>query len=124
MTDQYRLIKGVELYDHVVDPGQTNDISAHHPEVVEAMRKEYEIWWERVSQRSDEINPIPIGFDDKVVTLTCHDIHADDGKQPAWNQTQVRLNKNPNGFWIIDVKEPGKYSIELHRYPKESGAGF
>jgi hypothetical protein len=36
----------------------------------------------------------------------------------------VRLNKNPNGFWIIDVKEKRKYSVAIHRYPIESGAGF
>ena len=124
MTDQYRLIRGEELYDINNDPGQTSDISAQYPEVVEAMRAEYDNWWERVSQRSDEINPIPVGFDDETVTLTCHDIHPDDGQQPAWNQRQVRLNKNPNGFWIIDVKTSGKYSIALHRYPKESGTGF
>lgn len=124
MTDQYRLIRGEELYDINKDPGQTNDISAQYPEVVDAMRADYENWWQRVSQKSDEINPIPVGFDDEVVTLTCHDIHPDDGKFPAWNQRQVRLNENPNGFWVIDVKEKGTYSIELHRYPKESGAGF
>ena len=124
MTDEYRLIRGNELYDFVKDPGQTTDIAADHPEAVESMRQEYEKWWERVSKRSDEINPIPVGFDDKAVTLTCHDIHADDNASPAWNQTQVRLNKNPNGFWIIDVKEKGKYSVAIHRYPIESGAGF
>ncbi len=124
MTDQYRLIRGEELYDVDKDPGQVNDISAQYPEVVAELRTEYETWWERVSQRSDEFNPIPVGFDNEPVTLTCHDIHPDDGKFPAWNQTQVRLNKNPNGFWIIDVKEKGTYSIELRRYPKESGAGF
>ncbi|MCK5369123.1 MAG: arylsulfatase, partial [Cyclobacteriaceae bacterium] len=113
MTDQYRLIRGEELYDINNDPGQTSDISAQYPEVVEAMRADYDNWWERVSQRFDEINPIPVGFDDEPVTLTCHDIHPDDGQQPAWNQRQVRLNKNPNGFWIIDVKTSGKYSIAL-----------
>ncbi len=124
MTDQFRLIKGKELYDIKNDPGQTNDISSQFPEVVVAMRKNYETWWERVSQRSDEINPIPVGFDHETVTLTCHDIHADDGEFPAWNQKQVRLNQNANGFWIIDVKEKGRYSIALHRYPKETKAGF
>ena len=124
MTDDYRLIRGTELYDHKEDPGQTVDISNQYPDIVEVMRQEYDVWWERVSQRSDEINPIPVGFDENPVTLTCHDIHADDGALPAWNQTQVRQNKNPNGFWIIDVREPGTYSIALHRYPKESGAGF
>ncbi len=124
MTDQYRLIRGEELYDIQKDPGQTTDISIDFPEVVEAMRQDYETWWTRVSQRSDEINPIPVGFNQETVRLTSHDIHPDDGKYPAWNQTQVRLNKNPNGFWIIDVQKEGKYSIALHRYPEESRAGF
>ena len=124
MTDDYRLIRGKELYDFNLDAGQTTDISEQHPEIVEKMRADYEAWWARVSQRSDEINPIPVGYDESHVTLTCHDIHADDGKMPAWNQTQVRLNRNPNGFWIIDVKRAGKYSIALHRYAKETNAGF
>jgi len=124
MTDDYRLIRGKELYDHEKDPGQTTNIAAQNPEVVAEMRKDYEAWWERVSRRSDEINPIPVGYNDQVVALTCHDIHADDGAMPAWNQNQVRRNKNPNGFWIIDVKEAGKYEVALHRYAKESGAGF
>lgn len=124
MTSQYRLIKGEELYDIKKDQGQKNNIADQYPEVVSILRKEYEKWWDRVSLKSDDINPIPVGFNDGVVTLTCHDIHPDDGIQPAWNQRQVRLNQNPNGFWIIDVVERGKYSIKLHRYPAESGAGF
>ncbi len=124
MTDQYRLIRGDELYDIQNDPGQTTDISADFPKVVQDLRNDYETWWARVSQRSDEINPIPVGFDQGVVRLSSHDIHPDGGKFPAWNQTQVRLNKNPNGFWVIDVQKKGLYSIALHRYPEESGAGF
>jgi len=124
MTDNYRLIRGKELYNHQEDPGQTINIAEQYPEIVAELRNEYEIWWDRVSKRSDEINPIPVGFDRNPVTLTCHDIHSETDQQPAWNQKQVRLNQNPNGFWIIDVKEKGKYSIALHRYPKESGAGF
>ena len=124
MTDDYRLIKGKELYDIHKDPGQTTDISAEHPTIVDSLRKAYEAWWTRVSQRSDEINPIPVGFDDNEVTLTCHDLHTDGGKSPAWNQTMVRLNKNPNGFWVINVKKKGRYSVALYRYPEEAHAGF
>ena len=124
MTDEYRLIRGKELYDHRTDPGQTTDISSQHPDVVEQLKAEYEQWWKRVSKDSAKINPIPVGFNDEAVTLTCHDIHADDGKSPAWNQNHVRLNQNPNGFWIIDVVEPGDYTIEMRRYPVESGLDF
>ena len=124
MTDQYRLVKGNELYDHDNDAGETTDIAAQHPDIVKTLQQQYDSWWKRVSQRSDEINPIPVGYDRNPVTLTCHDIHTEDDKLPAWNQQQVRLNLNPNGFWVIDVKEKGKYSIALHRYPVESGAAF
>ncbi|MEM1135745.1 MAG: arylsulfatase [Bacteroidota bacterium] len=124
MNDRYRLIRGEELYDLENDPGQTNNIAVQYPEIVKDLRQEYEKWWTRVSQRSDEINPIPVGYNDQPVTLTCHDIHAENNQQPAWNQKQVRLNQNPKGFWIVDVKEKGKYSIAIHRYPIESGAGF
>ena len=124
MTDQWRLIRGEELYDMDTDPGQTTDISSDHPEIVEKLRSEYESWWTRVSQKSDLINPIPVGFNSDTVLLTCHDIHGEDDGAPAWNQEQVRLDKNQNGYWIIDVKEAGKYSIVLYRYPKEAKAGL
>lgn len=124
MTDKYRLIRGEELYDMDSDPGQTTNIVADHPDLVASLRQDYEAWWARVSQRGDEINPIPVGFDESVVTLTCHDIHPDGGKSPAWNQTQVRLNKNPNGFWVIDAEFAGTYGIAIHRYPVESNAEF
>jgi len=124
MTDEYRLIRGEELYDHQKDPGQTTDIAQQFPGIVSRLRDNYESWWDRVAQRSEEINPIPVGFDKNPVTLTCHDMHPDGEGQPAWNQNQVRLNQNPTGYWIIDVNEKGMYSFELRRYPKESGAGF
>ncbi len=124
MTDQYRLIRGKELYDHKKDPGQTTDIADQYPAVVQELRMEYETWWKRIAQNADETNPIPVGYDRQTVTLTCHDIHSDTDQQPAWHQSHVRLNKNPNGFWLIDVKQKGKYLIQLYRYPKEADAGI
>lgn len=124
MNDNFRLIRGEELYDHHADPGQTKNIAEKHPVVVKDMRQVYEHWWNRVSQRSDEINSIPVGFNEQTVKLTCHDIHVEKGLHPAWNQQQVRLNLNPNGFWVIDVKQKGNYSIALYRYPVEASAGF
>jgi arylsulfatase A-like enzyme len=124
MNDDYRLIRGEELYDYKSDPGQTTNVAEQFPEVVKEMRNEYEQWWDRVSQRSEEINPIPIGFNDEAVRLTSHDIHTDNKGQPAWHQIHVRNNRSPEGFWIIEVEEKGKYSIDVHRYPRETGVGF
>ncbi len=40
-----------ELYDIAADPGETNDVAAAHPEIVEAMRKQYDAWFTDVAAR-------------------------------------------------------------------------
>ena len=42
----FRLVNNEELYDHRVDPGETANVIAQHPELVEKMRKFYDAWWE------------------------------------------------------------------------------
>ena len=40
-----------ELYDLASDPGETRDLAAAHPEVVERMKRQYEAWFDDVSAR-------------------------------------------------------------------------
>jgi arylsulfatase/arylsulfatase A len=40
-----------ELYDTSTDPGETRDLAAAQPAVVEAMKKQYETWFDDVCQR-------------------------------------------------------------------------
>lgn len=47
-TQQWRLVNNKELYDISKDRGETNDVAAEHPEVVERLRKSYEKWWASV----------------------------------------------------------------------------
>ena len=60
-THQYRLINGVELYDIRKDPGETRDIAAQHPEVVQQLRNAYEAWWTEILpeavQNDDVLGP-------------------------------------------------------------------
>ena len=59
------------------------------------------------------------------VTLTCHDWIAD-GSTP-WNQRHIRnAEKRPSntGFWAVDVKRAGEYTVELRRWPKEADAAI
>jgi len=46
------------LYDLSVDPGETRDLAAARPEVVERMRVEYEAW-----ARAHRVLPMPSGYD-------------------------------------------------------------
>ena len=117
MTDRWRLINGVELYDILADPEQRNDIAEENPDVVQELRKNYEQWWEIVSATFDEDCPIVIGSEhEKTSRLTTHDWH---GEQCAWNQGQIRQGLKCNGYWIIEIAADGDYEFELRRWPKE-----
>ena len=117
MTQRWRLINGVELYDIPADPEQQNDIAAEHPEVVQELRGDYERWWRLVSERFDEDCPVVVVTENEEVSvLTSHDWH---GEKHAWNQGQIRQGLACNGYWAVDVAEPGEYALELRRWPRE-----
>jgi arylsulfatase/arylsulfatase A len=40
-----------ELYDIAADPGETRDLAGEHPEIVEAMSKQYDTWFTDVAAR-------------------------------------------------------------------------
>ena len=47
-SDRWRFVNNRELYDISNDPGETTDVSAAFPEVVDQMRKSYDKWWASV----------------------------------------------------------------------------
>ncbi|WP_404308355.1 arylsulfatase [Neorhodopirellula lusitana] len=44
-TERWRLVNNRQLYDISVDPGETQDVSASNPEVIDQLRKAYDQWW-------------------------------------------------------------------------------
>lgn len=47
-TERWRFVNNRELYDISVDPNETMDVSADHPEVVDRLRRSYDRWWASV----------------------------------------------------------------------------
>ncbi|MFP6619617.1 MAG: arylsulfatase [Pirellulaceae bacterium] len=125
MTDQWRLVNGKELYDINTDPGQKQNIASAHPSVVARLTRFYDAWWKEIVPTFGEPTAIYLGADAPLanpVTLTCHDWIAD-GSTP-WNQRHIRnAEKKPanTGFWAVDVKRAGTYTVELRRWPSEAG---
>ena len=118
MTDRWRLVNGKELYDIDADPGQKNDLSGRHPEIVQELRDAYEKWWADVSRRFDEYCEIVIGSDrENPSRLTSHDWHEAD--QAPWNQTHVLQGAEGNGFWAVEVDRAGEHEFLLRRWPRE-----
>ncbi len=115
MTDRWRLVNGVELYDMTADPQQEKDVAGKHPETVAGMRAEYERWWTGISKRFDEYVEIVVGSErENPALLTCHDWH---GERALSLQDYVRKGEIANGFWAVEVARPGRYSITLRRQP-------
>ena len=120
MRGRWRLIDGRELYDLNEDPGQRQDIAASRPDMVADLRAAYDDWWELVSEQFDRDEPIALGGDDQAVKLTTHDIR-NEACSAVWNQRQVRAGQVTSGYWAVDVREAGRYRVELRRWPEETG---
>jgi len=119
MTQRWRLVNKVELYDIVNDPAQQKNVASAHPEEVRRLQTEYEKWWRRVSEGSEDYVRIVLGNRAaKTVQLNAHDWHGD-GALLAWNQQGIRKGVVANGFWAVHVEKPGEFRFELRRWPKE-----
>ncbi|MBI5833498.1 MAG: arylsulfatase [Armatimonadetes bacterium] len=118
-TESWRLVNGVELYDARADRGQRCDVAAARPDVVAALRGEYERWWELVSGQFAEEVPTVLGPTPEV-TLTCHDWRNEQCDCP-WNQSHIRAGQRSEGYWEVDVAQAGDYTVELRRWPAEAG---
>ena len=96
-----------ELYDLENDPAEERDISREYPERVEAMRLEYERWFDDVSStRFDNYAPprIVIGSDHENPTgLTRQDWRLY-GTEEGWDADHP-------GFWLVEVAATRVYSL-------------
>ncbi len=97
-----------ELYDMAADPLEQNDLAARRPDIVEAMRKQYEAWFADVSgTRDDNYAPprIHIGTThENPVVLTRQDWRHAKGRSWA---------ADSNGYWELYAARAGKYDIKI-----------
>lgn len=114
---RWRLLEDRELYDLAADPFQRKNVIAEHPGVVEKMRGYLDQWWKEVVDIANEPQPVVIGHEEEnpVLLTACEwlDVFID-------QQKQVRRADLKNGWWEIEVAEPGEYEIELRRWPRDA----
>ena len=120
MKNKWRLVDYDELYDLSVDPGQENDISVNHPELVAELRAEYEKWWTLCSRQMDEDNPLSIGGTNETVRLNSMDLRSEEN-MTVWNQQEIRQGRTCLGYWPIKAERDGVYEFEMRRWPEEAG---
>jgi arylsulfatase len=121
--NNWRLVKGDELYDIAADRAQSKDVAGDHLDVRQTMRDFYETWWKGLEPLVDNFVPISIGAREQlVVELTSGDwegIYAD-------NTGHVRsaVGGPTGGHWHIRVESSGDYEFVLRRWPEQTGAAL
>lgn len=114
---RWRYLNNRELYDLATDPLQQRDVAAEHPQIVAELRGRLESWWRRNQSLANEPQRVVIGNDAENPTMltACEwwDVFVD-------QQAQVRRGVLKNGTWHLDVAQPGRYEIELRRWPREA----
>ena len=120
MTQRWRMVNGVELYDITNDPEQQKNIASTFKDTLNRLQKHYEKWWAENSKQKADYQRVIIGtaFQPEVC-LTSHDLHVENGL-PAWNQEMVKEEVGENGFWAVDFAKNGNYEFELRRFPREA----
>lgn len=96
-----------ELYDLMVDPGETNNLAEQKPEIVARLKAAYDRWFDDVgSTRPDNYAPprIVIGSPKEVeTTLTRQDWRS---KDSGWHAGTM-------GHWVVTIAEAGRYEVQV-----------
>jgi arylsulfatase A-like enzyme len=117
MSEHWRLVGGTMLFDIHADPGQTKDIAAGHPDIVQRLQSVHDKQWAEVFPNPEDFSRIVVGHEaENPVRLTGFDWHSN--KAP-WNQPAIRYGVEANGHWLVRVERAGRYEVALRRWPEE-----
>ena len=139
LWNQWRLVKGTELYEVTADPGQKEDIAEKRPDVVRKMREHYESWWASIEPTLNDFETITIGSDREnptrlssldwlasklVIAAQPFDVRllgvtVTEGSLPLGRPLPLL-----NGPWNVEVERDGQYEISLRRWPEEADAAL
>ncbi|NQV34289.1 MAG: sulfatase-like hydrolase/transferase, partial [Phycisphaeraceae bacterium] len=105
----------LELYDHRADPGESHDLAASQPELLQSMLTDYQTWFTDVSTtRPDNYAPprIAVGRqDENPVVLTRQD----------WRHFQGRpWAGGSNGKWLLTLEKSLRISMQFHLAKNET----
>ncbi len=116
MKGPWRLAYG-KLYNVHDDPHQDTDLSKEHPEILEELKKAYEDWHTIAHKEFIKKRYIDLGHP-KAPSII---LYASDWDGGYCDNEGGLKDSNQQGIWHVNVVEPGRYRIELSRWPFESG---
>jgi len=128
-TQQYRLDDQGKLFDMLADPGQTKDVNAKQPEVVQMLSSAVADWKRDVLPKAKDDRPYPVGYAEFPRTwLPARDGIGSGGVQRSagapncsyyvnWTTTAGRMT------WDVEVATSGKYQVEIYYACPTGNAG-
>ncbi|MEX0321554.1 MAG: arylsulfatase [Puniceicoccaceae bacterium] len=121
MTQRWRLVGHGKLHDIQKDPGQENDVSKEHPEVVKRLMADFDKYWKRVTP-DDRSHPAPIVGTphDEETFLSFSELRDGSGYAHGY----AAEGSVVEGTWHIEVAAQGVYEFEVRRWPHEASAPF
>lgn len=115
----WRVVAGKQLYNVNSDPMMELDVAAQHPDILNALNAEYEVFWNSLPEQQATLSRHILS--DKGTVLNAMDWYK--GAQP-WELAAIRKppgkRKGQNGSWAITVEQDGEYQFELRRFPREA----
>ena len=123
MDDNWRLVRGKELYDMRKDRAQQHNVIDQFPEVAARLAVGYEKWWSSIlSEGVDERYAyIKVGTPyENPSRISAHDMLVGRSKG-AWCHNGVSYALQPTGIYKLQFMKTGKYRISVCRFPLESG---
>lgn len=119
LWNQWRLVKGSELYDLTTDPMQAHDLAMTRPDVLAALRAHYESWLATTRQMAGRPNHIVVGTPNESPTV----LTAADWIGPYCGEwSELKESAQPKfGAWDIEAGATGNYEVRLYFFPPESG---
>ncbi|MDB2673512.1 arylsulfatase [Akkermansiaceae bacterium] len=121
LTERWRLVNsdGQALFDIEQDPAQRTNLATQHPKVVKQLRKNYDLFWKKVSPRLTPVR-IDLGNSGEPITrLSSQDWHMKKGN-PPWNFSSIKKLPKVTAPWLVNVKRPGRYRFTLRQWPAEA----
>lgn len=119
-TDRWRFVNDTYLFDKDADPRENHDVAKDHPEVVASLRAKYEAYWAGLPDQKDTLSRHLLGAAEiPQVALNGMDWYT--GAQP-WNSGHFnrKRGRKQNGAWAVTVLKDGRYTFDLHHYPREA----
>jgi hypothetical protein len=119
LWNQWRLVKGVELYDLTADPMQAKDLAKTRPDILAELRSHYESWLATTRQIAGRPNHLVVGTPQESPTV----LTAADWIGPFCGEWgELKESAQPKfGAWDIEAGVTDNYEIRLYFFPPESG---